>query len=115
MKARRGLRVILFVVLAIPAMIIQLTSGKAYPACDNGTAKTALAKLYDNRRLLPAVDVSALRLIRDGLKGRYCTATVKWGDGSQTEVHYEFNRSGRQNRDILMWIDLNGGMHGPSS
>ena len=67
---------ILFVVLAIPAMIMQLTSGKACPACDNGTAKTALAKLYDNRRLLLAADVSGLRLIRDGLKGRYCTATV---------------------------------------
>jgi hypothetical protein len=114
MQARRLLLLILFVVLTIGTMIIQLTSGKAYPGCDNSAATAALAKLYDNRRLLPAVDVSALRLIRDGLKGRYCTATVKWGDGSQTEVHYEFNRSGRQNQHILMWIDLNGGMHGPS-
>ena len=114
MRARRGLLVILFVVLAIPAMVIQLTSGKAYPACDNSTAKAALAILYDNRRLLPAVDASGLRLIRDGLKGRYCTATVKWGDGSQTDVHYQYNRWGRQNRHISMWIELNGGMHGPS-
>ena len=32
---RRGLLLILFGVLAIGAMIPQLTTGKAYPACDN--------------------------------------------------------------------------------
>lgn len=111
---RRGLLLILFGVLAIGAMIPQLTTGKAYPACDNSVARTTLDKLYDNRRLLQAVDVRALRLLSDGLKGRYCTAIVKWGNGSETEVHYEFYRSGSRNRYLSMWIDYNGGMRGPS-
>jgi hypothetical protein len=114
MQARRGWLLILLGVVAVGGMIAQLTGGKAYPACDNGTAKAALAKLYDNRRLLHAAEVGALRLLGDGVKGRSCAATVKWGDGSETEVHYEFYRSGRQNQYLSMWIDYNGGMHGPS-
>jgi hypothetical protein len=47
-------------------------------------------------------------------KGRYCTATVKWGDGSEADIHYAFYRWGRRNRHLSMWIDDNGGMHGPS-
>jgi hypothetical protein len=95
-------------------MIVRFTSSKAYPACDNSAARAALAKLYDNLRLLHAVDVNALRLLSDGLKGRYCTATVKWANGSETEVHCEFYRSGSQNQYLSMWIDYNGGMRGPS-
>ncbi len=114
MQARQRLLLNLFVVLAIGTMIVRFTSSKAYPACNSSAARAALAKLYDNRRLLQAVDVSDLRLLSDGWKGRYCTATVKWSDGSETEVHYEFYRSGRQNQYLSMWIDYNGGMHGPS-
>jgi len=112
MQARH--RLILIVVLAIGTMITRLMSGKAYPACDSRTARAALAKLYDNQRLLHAVDVSAFRLLSDGWNGRYCTATVKWSNGSETAVHYEFYRSGRQNQYLSMWIDYNGGMRGPS-
>jgi hypothetical protein len=114
MHVRQRLLLILFGALAIATMIIEFTSGKAYPDCDNSAVRAALAKLYDNRRLLHAVDVSALRLLSDGLKGRYCTAKVKWGNGSEIEMHYEFYRSGRQNRYLSMWIDYNGGMRGPS-
>jgi hypothetical protein len=106
---------ILFGVLAVGAVFARLPhGGKAYPACDNSAAKAELAKLYDNRRLLHAVDVSNLRLLSDGWKGRYCAAKVKWGNGSETEVHFEFYRSGRQNQYLSMWIEYNGGMHGPS-
>jgi hypothetical protein len=114
MPARLGLLLIFFGVLAIGVMILQVGTGKAYPACDNSVARATLKKLYDNRRLLQAVDVRALRLLSDGLKGRYCTAMVKWGNGSETEVHYEFYRAGRQNEYLSMWIDYNGGMRGPS-
>jgi hypothetical protein len=111
-RGRRWL-FILLALLGIGAMITRLSSGKAYPACDNNAATAALANLYDNRRLLHATDISALRLLSDGVKGRYCIATVKWGNGSETEVHYEFYRSGRQNQYLSMWIDYNGGMRGP--
>jgi hypothetical protein len=115
MQARQGWLLVLLVVPASGAMILgQLALGKAYPACDNRTARAALAKLYDNRRLLHAIEVSSLRLLSDGLKGRYCTATVKWGDGSKADVHYEFYRSGNNNQKLSMWIDYNGGIRGPS-
>jgi hypothetical protein len=114
MQWRHRLLVIVGAVLAVGGMITSLMSVKAYPACDNRAARAVLAKLYDNRRLLHAVDVSDLRLLTDGWKGRYCTATVKWDNGSETAVHYEFYRSGRQSQYLSMWIDYNGGMHGPS-
>jgi hypothetical protein len=113
MQARQRWFLILLVVLAVGVMITQLTSRKDYPDCDNSAARATLAKLYDNRRLLHAVDVNAFRLLNDGLKGRHCSANVTWGDGSETKVHYEFYRSGRQNQFLSMWIDYNGGMHGP--
>lgn len=87
---------------------------KAYPACDNKVAKTELAVLYDNRRLLHAIEVSDLRLLNNSLLARHCTATVRWGDGSVSEVNYEFDRSGRRSGHLSMWIDYNGGMRGPS-
>lgn len=88
--------------------------GKAYPDCDNDRARAVLAKLYDNRRLLHAVDVNGLRQLSDGLKGRYCAASIKWGDGTESEVSYEFYYSGRSNQYLSMWIDYNGGMRGPT-
>ena len=48
------------------------------------------------------------------MKGRYRTATVKWGDGSEREVQYAFYRSGRDGEYLSMWIEYNGGMNGPS-
>jgi hypothetical protein len=114
MQGGHRLLVIVIVVLAIGTLITTLMSSKPYPACDNSVARAVLAKLYDNRRLLHAVDASDLRLLRDGWKGRYCTATVTWSNGSETEVRYEFYRSGRQNQYLSMWTDYNGGMHGPS-
>jgi hypothetical protein len=109
----RGWLFILLAILAIGATITRSPQGKAYPACDNNAARAALANLYDNRRLLHAIDVSALRLLSDNLRGRNCIATVKWGNGSEIEVHYEFYRSGKQNQYLSMWIDYNGGMRGP--
>jgi hypothetical protein len=114
MQARQECPLTLLGVLIILAVIAQLTPGKVYPACDNSAARAVLGKLYDNRRLLHAADVSDLRLLRDSWQGRYCTAAVKWSNGSATEVHFEFYRSGRQNRYLSMWIDYNGGMRGPS-
>lgn len=114
MQARQLWLLILFGAIIVGAVIARLTSGKTYPACDNSSARAALAKLYDNRRLLPAIDVSDLHLLSDGWKGRYCTATVKWSNGSETDVHYEFYWSGRQSQYLSMWIDYNGGMRGPS-
>jgi hypothetical protein len=96
---------LLFGVLVIGAMIAGQTTGKAYPACDNTAAREALARLYDNRRLLHATGVSDVRQLSDGVKGRYCSAIVKWASGSETEVHYEFYRSGGQNRYVSMRID----------
>jgi len=114
MQGRRRLLSIVIVALTIGGMITSLMWRKAYPACDNRAARAALAKLYDNRRLMHAVDVSDLRLLSDNWKGRFCTATVKWDNESETEVHYEFYRTGRQNRDFSMWIEYNGGMYGRS-
>lgn len=94
MQARRLLVWIFLGMLILGAIVARFSSRKPYPSCENSTARTALAKLYDNRRLLPAVDVSNLRLLSDGFKGRYCIATVKWGDGSVADVHYEFYRGG---------------------
>jgi hypothetical protein len=113
-KARPLWFLSLLLVVGVGEMIAQFTLGKAYPACDDNAASAALAKLYDNRRLLHAIDVRALRLLSGGLKGRYCSATVKWDNGSETKVHFEFYRSGRQNQYLYMWIDYNGGMRGPS-
>lgn len=95
-------------------MLGMLSSGKAYPDCDNRMSRAVLAKLYDNRRLLHAADVSDLRQLSDGMKDRYCTATVKWDNGLVSQVPYEFYRSGRANQYLSMWIDYNEGMRGPS-
>jgi hypothetical protein len=87
---------------------------KAYPACDNSVAQAELAGLYDNKRLLHAVDVSDLHFLDDTFSARHCAATVRWGNGSISVVNYEFDRVGSRNyRGILMWTDYNGGMHGP--
>jgi hypothetical protein len=108
----------LVLVLALAAVVLEpFISGKPYPDCKDSRALTELAKLYDNRRLLHAVDVRDARLLRDGLKARYCTVTIRWGDGSETSVKYEFDGSGGgrgQAASSRMWIDYNGGMHGPS-
>ncbi|MDR3538465.1 MAG: hypothetical protein P4L71_18360 [Acetobacteraceae bacterium] len=113
-EARGRLFPSLIGVLIIGSIIAAFSSGKPYPDCDNGAARAALAVLYDNRRLLHAVDVSGLRRLSDGLKGRYCTARVKWSNGSETDVPYRFYRSGRSNQYLSMWIEYNGGMNGPS-
>jgi hypothetical protein len=114
MQTRRLWLPIVLGALVCGTILAQLSSGKAYPACDNTAARAALARLYDNRCLLHAVVVSDLHLLSDSWKGRYCAANVTWGDATTTEVHYAFHRGGRQNRDLEMWIDYNGGMRGPS-
>jgi hypothetical protein len=106
-------------VLSFAAMVIaEFIPSRPYPECNNSVALAELAKLYDNRRLLHAVNVSDAHLLRDGLKARYCTVRIRWGDGSETGVKYEFDRSGSGRRGragyLGMWIDYNGGMHGPS-
>jgi hypothetical protein len=95
-------------------IIAQMKPGNSYPDCDNNAVRTSLARLYDNRHLLHVIDVRAIRLINDGWKGRYCSAAVRWDNGSETEVRYEFYRSGRRSQYISTWIDHNGGMRGPS-
>jgi hypothetical protein len=109
---------ILVLVLGLATVVLgPFISSKPYPDCNNSTALAELAKLYDNRGLLHAVDVGDARLLRDGLKARYCAVWVRWGDGSESSVKYEFDRSaGRRGRAVYlrMWIDYNGGMHGPS-
>jgi hypothetical protein len=114
MAAGQRLIVIFLGLLTIIAMLSTFSSGQAYPNCDNRVARAVLSKLYDNRRLLHAADVNGFRHLSDGLKGRYCTATVKWDNGLESQVQYQFYRSGRANQYIWMWIDYNGGMHGPS-
>jgi hypothetical protein len=94
-------------------MITALASGKTMPPCDSGVAIGALAVLYDNQSLLHAVDIRGAQQLSDSWNGRYCKATVKWENGSQTEVTYEFYRSGKHNAYLWMWIDYNGGMYGP--
>jgi hypothetical protein len=109
---------VLVLMLTFAAVIFEpFISAKAYRDCNNSAALTELAKLYDNRRLLHAVDVSDARLLRDGLKARYCAVRIRWGDGSETSVKYEFDRSGGGRGRAMylrMWIDYNGGMRGPS-
>ena len=114
MGVQKRLLIMVFAATVVGVMIQVFAPGKPYPDCDNGTATAALAKLYDNRHLLHAAHVSDFRHIRDGLSRRYCSATVKWDNGLESEVPYEFYRSGRQNRSLSMWIEYNGGMHGPS-
>src|SRR3978361_672647 len=100
---------ILVLVLSLAAIVFDaFIPGKPYPDCNIGAALSELAKLYDNRRLLHAVDVRDARLLRDGLKARYCAASIRWGDGSETSVKYEFDRSGGErgrSEYLRMWID----------
>lgn len=121
MQSKRPIRLSSWtIVLTLTVAVIVASpflSDKPYPDCNDSSALAELGKLYDNRRLLHAVDVSDARLLRDGLKARYCSVTVKWGDGSEKSVKYEFDRSGGargQKAYNRMWIDYNGGMHGPS-
>ena len=121
MQITQALKPLLLVLLLAVGLVVTLfrpfISGKPYPECNNQAALAELARLYDNRRLLHAVDVSDAHLLRDGLQARYCAITVKWGDGSESSVNYEFDRSGGGRGPVVsiwMWIDYNGGMHGPS-
>jgi hypothetical protein len=100
--------------LLVGAIITLYATTKTYPDCDNREARATLAKLYDNRRLLHAADVSGFRQLSEGMAARYCAATVRWDNGIESEVQYQFYRSGRGNDSLSMWIDYNGGMHGPS-
>ena len=93
---------------------MELSGGKPYPACDNGAARAALAALYDNRRLLHAVEVSGVQPLGDNYQGRHCVAEVTWENGSSSRVTYEFYPSGRGSQAVLLWIDYNGGMLGPA-
>jgi hypothetical protein len=77
MVARKLSALILPVLLVVTMAAIALVPSKPYPACNNSAAKAELAALYDNERLAHAVDVSNLHLLSDGLKGRYCAASVK--------------------------------------
>ncbi len=114
---RRPLAIlIVFGVLILGTLLAKLP-GTTYPSCDTSNAIGELAKLYDNQRLLHAVAVEDPHLLSDGLKGRYCLATVKWQNGSQSNVPYEFywaggGRSGRAY--LYMYIQYNGGMLGPT-
>src|ERR1700691_3350335 len=85
---------LLFGVLGVAAATIVLprSSVRPYPECDDGRVKAALGLLYDNRRLLHATDLDAIRHLRDGFSARYCVVTVKWQDGSERDVPYEFDR-----------------------
>ena len=108
---------ILVLVMALAVIMQLFISGRPYPDCNDSAALAELARLYDNRRLLHAVDVSDARLLRDGMTARYCAVRITWGDGSETSVKYEFDRSGGARGQAAyprMWIDYNGGMHGPS-
>ncbi len=100
--------------VVIAAAIIGVLSGKPYPACDDSRTRGMLSMLYDNGRLLHAVEVGVSRLVSDSFRGRYCVATVTWQNGLATEVPYSFHRGGRGNSSMSMWIDYNGGMRGPS-
>lgn len=114
MEPRRRLRIVLLIVFTILGLLALLSKKKPYPSCDDPRAKATLAVLYDNQRLLHAVDISNLRLLSDGFKGRYCIATVDWQKGSRTDVSYEFLLGGKHNEYMSMWIDYNGGMRGPN-
>lgn len=100
--------------VASEIIVAAYSPSKAYPACDNSAAQREMTMLYDNKRLLHADQVSDLRLLDDTLFARHCSAKVKWADGSESEVRYEFDRSGRGNRHLRMWTNYNGGMRGPS-
>ena len=100
--------------IAVAAIATIHLPGKAYPACDNSLVRAELAGLYDNKRLLHAFEFSNLRLLGDAMFARHCAVTVKWGDGSVSDVDYEFYRSGRRSGYVSLWIGYNGGMRGPS-
>ena len=104
----------MFGLLVIGPMLTLLTPTRPYPACNNPAARAELAKLYDNRRLLHAVAVADDRFLNDDFSARHCVARVTWSNGSETDVRYEFDRSGRHNSNLSMWIDYNGGMRGLS-
>ena len=114
MEPRRRLRIVLLVVFIPLGLFALLSKGKPYPSCDDPRARTALAAVYDNQRLLHAVGVSGMRLRNDGFRGRYCVATVEWEKGTSADVTYEFLLGGKGNAYLSMWIDYNGGMRGPS-
>lgn len=112
MEPRKGPRVVLLIVfigLAIPWFLLK---GVPYPPCDNPLARSALNALYDNQRLLHAMNVSNLRLLSDGFKGRYCVATIDWEKDKRGDVPYEFRRGGKNNDYVYMWIEYNGGQTG---
>ena len=108
--------VLLVAILPFIAIVfLDAISGKPFPECDNPKAQAALALLYDNKRLLHAIDVGSVRHLNDSMTRRHCSAIVKWGNGSESEVQFEFDSSaGRSGSSMSMWIDYNGGTHGPS-
>ena len=114
MKARAGLFVLVSAGFALFATMRSFNPSKPYPACDAGPARAALASLYDDRRLLHAVHVGVPRMMESGMSRRRCVASVRWEDGSASDVSYEFDRFGRRNEFLSMWVNINGGMGGPS-
>jgi hypothetical protein len=112
----RGWLVLIGVLGLVAAMAtLSGSSARPYPECDDGKATATLALLYDNRHLLHAVEVTGIHHLRDGFNARFCSAVVKWQNGTDTDVAYEFDRSrsGGQNY-MSMWVNWNGGQRGPS-
>ncbi len=101
---------VLLAVLAIP--LGSYLSAKPYPDCDGRWARAGLAGSYDNRRRLHAVAFDDLRALEESMWMRHCAVTVHWGDGSVSEVRYEFDlqHSRYSGSVIFMWIDVNGGI-----
>ena len=100
---------LLFLVVGIGLLLLTQhvwNATEPYPDCDNEPSLRALARLYDNKRLLRAVKAEAPRLVHDGFKGRFCLATVTRADGSQREVSYGFEL--RDRRGVHRgWIEYN--------
>ena len=112
MEPRKRLE-LMFLLLFCGLGLYWVLVGKiTYPPCDNAPARSALSMLYDNQRLLHAVNVSNLRLLSDGFKGRYCVATIDWEKGKRGDVPYEFIIGGKNNNYIYMWIEYNGRQRG---
>jgi hypothetical protein len=106
---------VLIGVLGLVAAMAALSgsSARPYPECDDGKATATLALLYDNRRLLHAVEVTGIHHLRDEFNARFCSAVLKWQTGTDTDVAYECDRS-RSGGQNYMWVNWNGGQRGPS-
>lgn len=112
---QKQIRILLASGFAVVAIVITLfTPGRYFPACDNAAARNTLGSLYDNKHLLHARDVSDLHILDNGLIRRHCSASITWENGSTSTVGYEFDRFGKTQQYLSMWIDYNGGQNGPS-